>query len=43
MSGDEVAIDDVTSEHGVIAVNGPRSRDILAPICDVALGINDGK
>ena len=34
----EVAIDDVKATRGVLAVMGPRARDLLAAVCDDDLG-----
>ncbi len=36
-----VTIDDVTNENGILAVTGPRARDILAGLTDTDLG-NEG-
>ncbi len=36
--GEEVTIDNVTADYGVLVVSGPRARDVLAKLTDADLG-----
>jgi len=36
--GEDVDVHDVTGSYGILAVTGPRARDVLAPLTDADLG-----
>ncbi|MCP4845268.1 MAG: FAD-dependent oxidoreductase [Actinomycetia bacterium] len=36
--GEDIDVHDVTGDYGILAVTGPRARDVLAPLTDADLG-----